>query len=290
MKKSLDFIGIGAQKAGSSWLSENLKKHPDINLYKKKEIEFFNDRYSFYQKLDRKNYRKGIKWYLDQLKLKSDKINGEISPDYIWDEKCAKRIKKDFPDVKIIAILRNPVKRAQSQYLFASQSLFIASTFEEAVKKFPGFIERGLYYKQLKRYYNLFPKKQIKIILFEDIVNNPEKVIKDIQKYLGARIIIPEGLNNKVGTTKYPKHVFINKIFSSIQRIKTTKIGDVLWKNKLFLRLKRDIGSFISRWNMKNQAKPKINPNTKEYLLKYFKKDINNLEKLIKRDLSQWKK
>src|SRR6056297_562433 len=105
---NIDFIGIGAQKAGTSSIFHFLKEHPEICTSSKKEIHFFDKEY---------NYLKGIKFYRKFFNNCSSKnIKGEFTPRYIYHPKVAQRIKKYFPDVKLIVSLRNPIERAISHY------------------------------------------------------------------------------------------------------------------------------------------------------------------------------
>lgn len=103
-----DFIGIGVQRAGTTRIYELLKQHSEICMPTyRKEVHYF-DRY----------YHKGERWYRSLFDHCKGKIVGEITPAYIYDEKCAERIHKLLPDVKLIAILRNPIDRAYSQFKF----------------------------------------------------------------------------------------------------------------------------------------------------------------------------
>ena len=293
MKKTkikLDFIGIGAQRSGTTWLYEMLKQHPQINFGRKKEIEFFNDKASSYVKKIDKNYQKGLKWYKKQLDPKEDKISGEISNNYMFDPVCAERIHKDFPDVKIIAVLRDPVERAYSQYKFANQKIHIADSFEDALEIYDEFVERGMYYKQLKRYYDNFPKKNIFVILLDEIKDNPEGVLKGVEFFLGVRTFIPTKIREIVNPTIVAKSRKISKTLSKVQNIKSTRFGRLLWRCK------------ITRWMIDIVGRQVISANSREgkiEMMKYYTKimlrsrlkgDIDKLEKLIGKDLSRWKR
>ncbi|MFW6285749.1 MAG: sulfotransferase domain-containing protein [Nanoarchaeota archaeon] len=290
MEFKLDFLGIGAQKAGTTWLYEMLSQHPQINMGDEKEINFFNDKSSFNSKKIEKNYLKGMSWYKKQINPKKNKINGEISPNYLFDKKVPQRIKKHFPNTKIIVVLRNPISRAYSQFEFVSKTFHIENSFFKAIKKQPEFIQRSLYYKQLKRYYDLFKKDQIKVLFFEDIKNNPQKIIKEVEEFLKIKHFTPNNLNKKVNKTTYPRFKIINKILTKIQKIKTTKLGKKLWKNKYFWKLNRQFISIIKKINLKEGKRIQLSNKDKKYLYEnYFKEDIKQLEKLLNKDLSSWK-
>ena len=101
-----DFLGIGAQKAGTTWLYENLRRHPQMYLPNTKEIHYFD--WYFY---------KSIHWYCKHfMAVEKNKLKGEITPCYsTLSENKIKLIHKINPQLKIILILRNPIERAWSQ-------------------------------------------------------------------------------------------------------------------------------------------------------------------------------
>jgi hypothetical protein len=121
-----DFLLIGAQKSGTTWLWRVLDQHPGTDLPRKKEIHFFGGV---------ENYRKGKEWYYSHFEgLDSSKVIGEASTTYLYDNipfwynpsssievDCSlpaipELITNELPNIKIIAILRDPVWRAVSAY------------------------------------------------------------------------------------------------------------------------------------------------------------------------------
>ena len=100
-EKSIDFVGIGAQKAGSSWVAEKLRLHPEICLSEPKELNFFNEKHP-YARPDKDNYQsEGISTYLSYFQhCLSQNIRGEFSPNYLWDPRAPERIYQHFPNSK----------------------------------------------------------------------------------------------------------------------------------------------------------------------------------------------
>ena len=102
----VDFIGIGAQRSGTSWVYACLYEHPEICI-PIKEIHFFS----------RPRYENGTLWYEEHFATCGvGKRCGEFSTSYLYSDVTAERIHKHYPEVKILAILRNPITRALSQY------------------------------------------------------------------------------------------------------------------------------------------------------------------------------
>ena len=166
----IQFIGIGAGKSGSTWLYENIRAHPEVFKGNPKEIQYFN-----------KHYKKGISWYENHFVNSQESICGEFSVQYLLCENCAERIKKDYPNVKLIAILRNPVSRMYSDYQHSIRKAEIKRTtkYSEFIRD-ENRLKKGVYYNMLKRYYDLFDKKNIKVLILEDVVGDESRYIKEV--------------------------------------------------------------------------------------------------------------
>lgn len=185
----LDFLIIGAQKAGTTSLHAYLQKEADIEIPNKKELHFFDD-----EKINwiNPNYEEYHKNFI------SDKLRGEITPYYMYDERCINRIKKYNPNMKLIIILRNPIERAFSQYKMSiavnkkeTKDFSFAiregrnriKNSEEANHVF-SYVERGFYGKQLSFIYSRFPKEQVLILKLVDLELKPQETIQTIRTFL----------------------------------------------------------------------------------------------------------
>ena len=104
-----NFLYIGPDKSGSTWMYNILSQHPECYVPTIKDIYFFDQ-----------FYYKGIDWYLSFFKDASHnyKAVGELSHDYLYSKKAAERIFFHYPKVKLITCLRNPIDRTFSNYLF----------------------------------------------------------------------------------------------------------------------------------------------------------------------------
>ena len=160
-KRIVDFIIIGAQRSGTTALSLNISKHPDLYINnnenrKISEVHFFDI-----------NWKKGIEWYKKQLKSenKKNKIIGEKTPDLAYLSYTFPLIQSVNPFVKLIIIIRNPVERAYSHWKLETKRNGEKLSFSKAVafelkylknqnKTFytcaKHYIGRGFYYKQIK--------------------------------------------------------------------------------------------------------------------------------------------
>ncbi|HEX5003127.1 MAG TPA: sulfotransferase domain-containing protein [Bacteroidia bacterium] len=207
-----DFIIFGAAKGGTTSLFNYLAAHPDVLPPIKKEIHYFD-----------RNYRKGDNWYRMHFPLKQQLnkngrlcITGEASPYYISHPLVPARIKKLVPDVKLIALLRNPIDRALSNYQhmvrlgIETQSLEKALELEES--RIAGerdkliqdpcyysynhhhfsYINRGIYHKELEPWFDIFPREQLLINSSEQFYEEPDKVFSSVVRFIGLNDWSPE--------------------------------------------------------------------------------------------------
>ena len=200
LRKLPSFIIIGGMKCGSTALFEYLMQHPDILPPDRKEIHFF----------DNPRYLRGLAWYRKHfpLGLNRKKITGEASPYYIFHPLAANRIKESLPEIKVIAVLRNPVDRAYSHFQHTTRKGFEELTFEKALREeekrlggeydkiknnpaysshtFPAYSyrSRGIYHEQLEEYYRLFDKAQILVLQSENLFSDPQQAVDKVTSFL----------------------------------------------------------------------------------------------------------
>jgi len=193
-----NFIIIGAQKCGTTSLYQYLIQHPQIVPASQKEVHFFD-----------LNFVKGMDWYRQQFQPFSEGlITGEASPYYIFHPLVAQRIYEFFPQIKLIALLRNPVERAISHYYHEVRLGFEKLGLEDAIAqefaRLKGetakmladanyysynhqhytYLSRGIYVEQLKHWMQFFPKEQFLVLPSEELYNQPNMVLNQVLEFL----------------------------------------------------------------------------------------------------------
>jgi len=285
---NLDFIGIGAQKAGTTWLANHLAKHPSICMSEPKEINYFNEKGSFARSYANKNHAKPFSWYKKHFAhCKKGQLRGEFSTSYLYDRKAPVLIQKHFPKIKLIVCLRNPIDRAYSQYWMLKNYLKLESrTFERAIEEEHEYVWRGMYYKQLKHFLKYFKKEQILVVMFDDIKKRPELTLKRVFKFLH----ISENIAGKVSLEKSnpSKKVKFGSITAAMGLVSKTLVNLRL---SFLLRMLKYIGvkKIIMKLNTSEFKYDGMDAEVRKELRLKFKKDIKNLEKLLDRDLSHWR-
>lgn len=217
-----NFLGIGAARAGTTWIARNLAQHPDVFVPYKKELHFFDG-----------NFAKGVAYYEAEFQGWADqKAVGEITPKYLHHEDAAARIKETLPNAKLIVSLRNPIERAYSSY-WKSRASFPDDklvSFVERREVLPDLVEAGLYYKHLERYFALFGRQQIAILLFDDIEQRPEQALRDLFMFLEVDpTFVPSTLHHKINAGaaqgKMGRSKFLEMLARTFGRMQMAKVS-----------------------------------------------------------------
>ncbi|MCP4614778.1 MAG: sulfotransferase, partial [Planctomycetes bacterium] len=192
LNKLPNFLIIGAAKAGTTAIYAYMKQHPQIFMSPIKETNYFaydgKDAKTF---LGRKAYNDfpiaTIAEYAELFKGATNQlVIGEASPLYLESPLAAGRIRELLPEVKLLAILRNPADRAFSDYVMALRLGRGTLAVEDAFEEDEHYVQVGFYYDKLKRYFDLFPREQIKVCLYDDLNQDTLLVVQDIFEYLGV--------------------------------------------------------------------------------------------------------
>jgi hypothetical protein len=218
-----DFIIIGAARSGTTSLYNYLVQHPQILPAFKKEIHFFDYKFS-----------RGLRWYRLHFPLKwSDhkrKITGEASAYYMFHPLVPERMAHILPDVRLICLLRHPVNRALSSYYNQVRlGLENRKTFEEAIEnemevipeeeqkiikgdydfsfthKYHSYLSRGIYVTQLKRWLQYFKREQLLILNSEEFYENTPTVFSEVIKFLGLQEWMPDTFKPYNAGGEYPE-------------------------------------------------------------------------------------
>ena len=200
MKKP-DFIGIGGHKCASTWFAENLNLQKGISISSPKEIHYFT-----------RNYRKGHEWYESHFKDKC--ISGEFSSDYMTNIEALRKINNQYPNAKLIAVIRKPSKRIIShlrhlhrQGYMREKKTFKIEDFNEIINKFPEVESYSKYEECIKWLIENKGKEKFHCEVYEDFKKNNkeslERVIRFIDPGFDAGQLKLMGVISKSITPRY---------------------------------------------------------------------------------------
>lgn len=176
MSRLPNFLYVGPDKAGSSWLHETLIRHPQVHLSPAKDLYFF-DRY----------FDRGPQWYAAQFRdARDEPVVGEVCQDYLFHPEAAGRIRATLgPDVRLMVSLRDPVERAWSSYLYMRKHGEGPDTFAEALRTWPALLEHGRYATGLDRFLAHYPREQVHVALFDELTDDPQRYVDKVTAFLG---------------------------------------------------------------------------------------------------------
>lgn len=202
-----DFIIAGAPRSATTWLYELADRHPDVAMAKPvtPEPKFF---------LRDDLYERGLAYYSAQWfdALPARSCAGEKSTNYLESAVACERIARDLPSVKLIFILRDPVERAHSNYLWSKRNGIETESFARALEleaaresslapelryaRPHAYFSRGLYAELLRPWFARFPREHILVLRSEDVVDAPGELANSLFAFLGVsdRPELAEGL------------------------------------------------------------------------------------------------
>ena len=275
---------IGAAKSGTTSFHDYLSQHLEIEMSLIKEPNYFSKDSILKDNLYYKDAPL-IESKDDYINLFPDsfnsRIHGESSVSYLFYSDVAEKLFKHNKDAKILIFLRNPVKRAFSHYLMDYSAGYFNHSFSELIRNksinkeaYQQVVSLGYYYEQLRRYFDVFPREQIKVLITEEIIKDLNKSMIEIEEFLDVNSYenydfeiknVYQGTDNKIISLFYRSIKFKSLIRKIINK-------DIIDKIKnLFL----------------SKKKPQLNDVDHEFLKTLYKSDIDKLSDLLGLDFKK---
>jgi len=195
-----DFMVVGTQKAGTTWLFECLNEHPGVFVPELKEVHYFcppeGCRVS--------RAAKGEAWYRDlYATAPKGSVCGDMTTDYMYLPGVAEALHRFNPDLKIVFLLRDPVERAYSQYWMRRRQTPGMEDFKSHLDTHRNLIERGLYHRQIAKYLEFFPREQCRIWIYEEMTADPTAFFAELCRFIGVDgSFRPKSLFQRIAETK----------------------------------------------------------------------------------------
>jgi len=325
----IGFLIIGAPKAGTTSLFEYMRIHPQIHMPAEKEVYFFN--------MDR-NYNRGWKWYSKTMfrHAPPDAVCGEATTEYMsgvpyvadpgspaaglgdkatLEEVIPRRIKQALPEVKLICVLRDPVKRTYSHHRMMALGGVESRTFEEAINELiaplaleearltrsrvNGYIVNGEYSRLLAGFLRIFASEQLKVVFSDELAQRPAETLADLFDFVGvSRDFVPNNLDVRYRTAAVKQRIPGLNLVTWQTNLARVRSARTFW-HALPKRLRRTIDYAynvtnyrIEMWNAwRGAVDDDIPPAVREALIAHFRPDSEALEKMLGREvpwLASW--
>jgi len=301
-----NFFIVGAQKAGTTSLYHYLNQHPQVYMSPIKEPFFFDHELSAGGQVVRREFGgrrqpprfANIEEYSALFEgVGDEKAIGEATPLYIYAPGTPERIEKYVPGARSIALLRHPADRAYSAFLYAVRiGVEPLTDFAQALRAEPlrvrkgwhyvfHYRSRGLYYQQLKRYYEVFGRERLGVWLYEDLREDPASVTRGVFCFLEVDDTFAPDTSSKHNPAGVPASVparaamrATDRAVGGLRKVLTPTSGIL----PLAFEVRRAVQSRVLT------APPPIDQEVREELIEGYREDILRLQDLIGRDLSAW--
>jgi hypothetical protein len=270
------FLFIGADRCGSKWLHNIVQQHPDCHTPPIADPYFFD-----------KNYHRGLDWYSNLFAGAPTQVRaiGEFSHDYIHSPAAALRIAAILPDVKLLASLRHPIERTFSSYASAYSAGVIRMPFAQALDEVPMLVGNSMYADKLKVYFDLFPREQIKVLIFDDLEADPRAFAAQAFDFLDLPAVDEIDYGQRMSVLSKPRWPLAGAMTklgaNSLRALGCVSLLGQLKSNLRFRAL------FYRPYKLSD--KPQADPDSRKRLRDVFAPQVDALEALLGRDLSHWR-
>ena len=267
-----NFLIIGAQKAGTSSLRKFMERNPNHFFTPRRELHFWNR--------DRE-YREGegvMEYFKNFDEAASNQIIGEKSPSYLPSQFAAERIAFHLPQVKIVAVLRDPADRAHSAYLHGRRIGAIpqSRTFSQAIRDYQNnqgvpygdVVSQGFYFESIERYFQFFNASQIHVMSFSQLTQNPQQALPELMKFL-----IPAEYD--------PKSLDISYAMPRVNVARSSRFPQLVSWIRRSKKLSTEQKNYLSALTFKKLPEVSMLPEDRVLLDEIFLESNNNLKKRL---------
>jgi Sulfotransferase domain len=265
------FVIIGAAKAATTWLRNQLEARSDVSL-PKQEPHYFT-----------REYARGEAWYREWFAGAGEgQMVGEKSADYLADPAVPERMHQLLPEAKLIVQLRNPVDRAYSDYCM----LYRRGTVGKDIRTYldparqspePRFLDHGAYHRHLTKFLEFYSGSRLKVLIYEDIKNKPEQAFREVEEFLELPLSeVPRPLVANANVKDAPLLPLPLRRALAPAKHWVEPLRSQAW-------FKAIRGAFARELEY-----PALPDDLRLALCDHFAQDIANLERLIGRDLGHW--
>jgi hypothetical protein len=282
---------IGAYKSGTSALHHALRKHPGVFVPQKKEPNFFA--FADGAATDNPAAARSVVLEKNYLRLfhraGADAVVGEVSPEYMTNPAACRRIAATVPEVRLVAILRNPVERAYSDYLMYRRDgderceRFGDALDQQDQRYARGdptgyYLRTGFYAGQLRPYFDRFPREQIHVLLHDDLRADHHQALADVFRFLGVDPSFTPVDLEPVNVSGVPITRGATAALAARRRL----------PGVLRPRLPEALKLRANRAVERSLHRPELDPADRARLAELYRSDVVELGRLLECDLSHW--
>ena len=261
-----DFAIVGPPKTGTSALWAWLREHPGVYMPEAKELHFFD------AQRDR-----GVDWYLELFEPAGTRLTGEATTTYLAHPSAIRELAELNPDIRIVAVVRDPVDRAWSQYNYGLGRTWYTDSFEARVVRelgamvagetsSGGLINGSMYGRHLVRATEHVPVDQMLVLEYDEIDTAPLVAFEKLCRFLGVDAAFrPANLGSRENETR---HVRYPRLFDAILRTRLDRVLPAPARARL--------SAFLS-----TAGYPALDPTLRDALATVFEADQASLARFL---------
>lgn len=294
------FLVIGAYKAGTTSLHHYLKQHPQVFMSRIKEIRFLT--YAGHQLSPLSSVElavltwpvKSLRAYEALFAAADTQVCGDVSPSYLdFAEQSILGIQRYTPEAKLIAILRQPAERAYSSYVYhvsirQEEELDFRRALqheaENRLRRLDGRqrrdFARGLYFENLQRYFQCFPRERIRIWLYDDLQADARALMRDIFHHIGVDDTFTPDTSIHHNAAAWPRLCLAPLVAHRAEQLAF----------RIILRFPKAMRTQMERgyYRLTRTQPPPFDAELRRELTARYREDILLTQELIDRDLTHW--
>lgn len=286
------FFVIGAYRSGTTTLYRMLRQHPGVFLPLEKEPNWLavEDNPEASHILRERSVADRVAYEALYADRRADQVPGDISPEYLRNPHVAGHLASVAPGARLVAVLRNPVDRAWSDFLLHRRDgnetceTLVEALGQQSARTTNGdhraghYLDSGLYATQLRRYLDHFPADQLQVHLFEDLKTDLDGTMRSIFAHIGVDPDVEVEGEQPINASGIPRNPVVATALRARSRLRPYVSRSVLerarplWDRVLSTQLDR----------------PSLGPADRRVLLDHYADEIPELARLLDRDLSHW--
>lgn len=270
------FILIGPGRAGTTWLYEVLRSHPQVFMARGTKETFFFDR----------EFHRGIEWYQKFFEGSTGACAiGEATNTYIYNPWVPQRIKSIIPDVRLLTCLRNPLERIQSVYFYRKRAGTLNCSFEDALDNHPDLLLDNLYWTLISHFLDYFDQRQLFLFFYDDLQADSIRFIKTVYSAIGVDDeyvpnVVAQRVNVGVGARLAGTSRLFRFMADSMRSAGLHVLLDALKRNVW-------LGNLAYR-KLDKSERSILTPDLRQRLSEMYQPEIEHLAEFTGRDLSEW--
>jgi hypothetical protein len=268
------FFIVGPPRTGTSWIHQVLQPHANLPG-PTKETRFFDC-----------HFHRGVNWFVKHYPaIQPERPTGEVAPTYFYSAEARKGIAQTVPDAKLVFIFRNPIQRLVSHYRVKRAYGLIRCDLDEALRTDPELIASSQYATHLQKWQEFFPKSQILATLYDDLRESPQRYMDRMFAFLG----IPGGILTAAELDVVHSSERMTQPRSFVVTRTATAVADWCKARNLdnlvaIVRNSQLMGALLAG----GAPFPKLSRYARGRINEICRPEVENLQRLIGRDLSMW--